>query len=222
MKLALILPPLSVLYSAATRARLFAYRREWLSVSKLPAPVISVGNLTTGGTGKTPLVEWVCRVVANNRKKVCVLTRGYGRANPDSQILVSNGGELLADALAAGDEPRLLAEKLLGVAAVIANPNRFVAGTWAIEIWPAKYLCSTMVFSIWHSCATWILLPSMRLVPWVKGVCFLMDDCANQSPAYRAQAVSWSPELNKSMTGARLRKPSSTWRKVFRCSRHEW
>ena len=132
----LILLPFSGLYSAVTRARLTAYRRGWLSVSRLAAPVISVGNLTTGGTGKTPLVEWVCRVIAadtEDEKKVCVLTRGYRRVNPQSQVVVSNGTELLADEREAGDEAFLLAQNLLGVAAVIANPNRFAAGKWAIE-----------------------------------------------------------------------------------------
>jgi tetraacyldisaccharide 4'-kinase len=119
-------------------------------VAKLAAPVISVGNLTTGGTGKTPMTEWVCRALAGKQagkqhsgagdaegsapqKKVCVLTRGYGRANPKSQVLVSNGTELLAAAHEAGDEPFLLAQNLIGIAAVIANPNRVAAGEWAIE-----------------------------------------------------------------------------------------
>ncbi|HEV7473805.1 MAG TPA: tetraacyldisaccharide 4'-kinase, partial [Pyrinomonadaceae bacterium] len=146
----LILPPLSAIYSAVTRARLTAYRRGWFSVAKLAAPVISVGNLTTGGTGKTPMTEWVCRALAGKQagkqhsgagdaegsapqKKVCVLTRGYGRANPKSQVLVSNGTELLAAAHEAGDEPFLLAQNLIGIAAVIANPNRVAAGEWALE-----------------------------------------------------------------------------------------
>ena len=143
----LILPPLSAIYRVAMRARLTAYRRRWFLVSKLAAPVISVGNLTTGGTGKTPLVDWVCRVVAANRtdgrqeaaremlpgKKVCVLTRGYGRVDPKSQVVVSNGASLLADEDEAGDEPFLLANNLLGIASVIANPNRIAAGQWAIE-----------------------------------------------------------------------------------------
>ena len=132
-----LLSPLSAIYSAVTRARLAAYRRGWFSVSKLAAPVISVGNLTTGGTGKTPLVDWVCRVVAggvsSNGRRVCVLTRGYGRENPKSQVVVSNGAELLASERKAGDEPFLLAKNLIGVAAVLANPNRFAAGQWAIE-----------------------------------------------------------------------------------------
>jgi tetraacyldisaccharide 4'-kinase len=130
-----LLPPLSTLYSVAIRARLTAYRRGWFSISKLAAPVISVGNLTTGGTGKTPLVDWVCRVVAGGTtgKRVCVLTRGYGRANPKSQVVVSNGIELLANERDAGDEPFQLAKNLIGIAAVIANPNRVAAGEWAIE-----------------------------------------------------------------------------------------
>ncbi|MEP6568252.1 MAG: tetraacyldisaccharide 4'-kinase [Acidobacteriota bacterium] len=130
----LILPPLSAIYSAATRARATAYRRGWFSVSRLAAPVISVGNLTTGGTGKTPLVEWVCRAVASEtRKKVCVLTRGYGRPNPKSQVVVSDGTRLLAGVRDSGDEPYLLAQNLINVAAVISNPDRLAAGNWAIK-----------------------------------------------------------------------------------------
>jgi len=132
----LIMMPLRVVYGAVTRARLAAYRSGLFSVSKLRAPIISVGNITTGGTGKTPLVEWVCRVLANQIKrdaKVCVLTRGYGRANPQEQVLVSDGAKILADERQAGDEPLLLASNLLGVAAVIANADRVAAGEWAIE-----------------------------------------------------------------------------------------
>lgn len=129
----LILIPLGAIYSAVTRARLAAYGRGLLSVARLPVPVISVGNLTTGGTGKTPLVEWVCRALAREGKKVCVLTRGYGRANAKTQVVVSNGAALLAGERQAGDEPFLLAKNLLGTAAVICNPNRVAAGQWAIE-----------------------------------------------------------------------------------------
>lgn len=137
----IILPPLSSIYSFIARARLTAYRREWFSSASLPVPVISVGNLTTGGTGKTPLVDYVCRVVAGrshspenaHSKRVCVLTRGYGRANVNTQVVVSDGVQLLAAAHEAGDEPFLLAQSLLGIAAVICNRDRFAAGRWAIE-----------------------------------------------------------------------------------------
>jgi tetraacyldisaccharide 4'-kinase len=128
-----ILPPFSALYSLATRLRLAAYRRHLLSVSKLDAVVISVGNITTGGTGKTPLVEWVCRVLADEGKRVCVLTRGYRRQNPNEQVVVSDGNKVLADVAAAGDEPLLLARNLIGIAAVVCNSNRSQAGRWAIN-----------------------------------------------------------------------------------------
>jgi len=128
-----MLLPVSLIYGAVSRARLEAYRFGLLSTSKLPAPVISVGNLTTGGTGKTPLVEWICRKLAADGKRVCILTRGYGRANPTSQVVVSNGNDILADEREAGDEPFLLAQNLLGLAAVVCNPNRIAAGHWAIE-----------------------------------------------------------------------------------------
>jgi tetraacyldisaccharide 4'-kinase len=138
MKPSVALIPLNAIYGAITRVRLAAYRRGWFSVSKLNAPVISVGNLTTGGTGKTPLVEWVCRAIASGSQgvrkgRVCVLTRGYGRSNPGTQVVVSNGVELLAGAQEAGDEPLLLARNLLGIAAVVANPNRVAAGEWALR-----------------------------------------------------------------------------------------
>jgi len=141
MKPSVALIPLSAIYSAVTRTRLAAYRRGWFSVSKLDVPVISVGNLTTGGTGKTPLVEWVCRAIASGGaaedlregKRVCVLTRGYGRDNPKTQVVVSNGVELLAGEREAGDEPFLLAKNLLGIAAVVANPDRVAAGEWAVK-----------------------------------------------------------------------------------------
>ena len=130
----LILPPLSAIYSAVTRARITGYRRGWFSVSKLSAPVISIGNLTTGGTGKTPLVEWVCIAVARETgKRACVLTRGYGRANPQSQVVVSDGNKLLASEREAGDEPYLLASNLIGIAAVVSNPDRAAAGEWAMR-----------------------------------------------------------------------------------------
>ena len=145
--LTVALRPLSPIYSAVIRARLTAYRRGWFSVSQLPVPVISVGNLTTGGTGKTPLVDFVCRAIAgeglrtdeklgkagSTAKRVCVLTRGFGRPNVSSQILVSNATEVFADERESGDEPYLLAKGLIGVAAVVCNPDRVAAGKWALE-----------------------------------------------------------------------------------------
>jgi tetraacyldisaccharide 4'-kinase len=129
----LLLPPLSALYGAVTRTRLSLYNRGTFHTTKLDRPVISVGNITAGGTGKTPLVEWISKALADQRKNVCILTRGYGRANPQRQIVVSDGHSILATAAEAGDEPYLLATKLLGSAGVISNIDRISAGRYAIE-----------------------------------------------------------------------------------------
>ena len=129
----LILPLLSVLYSAVTRTRLSLYRRGTFHSTKLPRPVISVGNITTGGTGKTPLVEWVARTLSATGKKVCILTRGYGRENPDRMVIVSDGHTVMATHSEAGDEPFLLATNLRGAAAVISSADRVTAGNEAIR-----------------------------------------------------------------------------------------
>src|SRR5690349_17656688 len=129
----IILPPLSVLYSAITRTRLSLYRRGTFHSTKLDRPVISVGNITTGGTGKTPLVEWVARNLASAGKKVCILTRGYGRDNPDRMVIVSDGHNLMATPSEAGDEPFLLATNLAGTVAVISSADRVAAGNEAIQ-----------------------------------------------------------------------------------------
>lgn len=129
----IVLPPLSLLYGALTRTRLSLYRRGTFHTTKLERPVISVGNITTGGTGKTPLVEWVARTLAAKGKKVCILTRGYGRKDPHLQVIVSDGYEVLAAPSEAGDEPFMLATKLKGLAAVISSADRIAAGQEAIK-----------------------------------------------------------------------------------------
>jgi tetraacyldisaccharide 4'-kinase len=129
----IILGPLGALYGVVTRARLALYRKGALRVHRLAAPVISVGNLTTGGTGKTPLVEWLARWLARENRRPCILTRGYGRANAGARVVVSDGERVLAEASEGGDEPRLLAERLQGVAAVISDADRVAAAQWAFR-----------------------------------------------------------------------------------------
>jgi tetraacyldisaccharide 4'-kinase len=128
----LIFAPFSAIYSAASGARRVLYKSGLLHAHRINAPVISIGNITTGGTGKTPLVEWVARVVAGEGRRVCILTRGYGRAEAKKRVLVSDGERILADAREGGDEPRLLAEMLQGVASVVSDANRVEAARWAL------------------------------------------------------------------------------------------
>lgn len=131
--MSLALAPLSVVYGALTRARTRLYRSGFLKTEQVGAPVISVGNLTAGGTGKTPLVEWVARAVAAGGLRPCVLTRGYGREDESRRVLVSDGSRVLASVREGGDEPLLLAESLVGVAPVVCDRDRVAAARWAIE-----------------------------------------------------------------------------------------
>jgi tetraacyldisaccharide 4'-kinase len=129
----IILVPLSAVYGAITRTRLSMYRRGTFRSTKLDRPVISIGNITTGGTGKTPLVEWVARRLAQNGKRVCILTRGYGRAQSGERVLVSDGQTVFSNPEAAGDEAFLLATNLKGHAALISDADRVSAGEDAIR-----------------------------------------------------------------------------------------
>jgi tetraacyldisaccharide 4'-kinase len=128
------LAPLGAAYGAAVRARLALYKRGRLRVERAGAPVLSVGNLTAGGTGKTPLVEWLARGVATREgRRVCILTRGYGRADARRRVVVSDGERVIAGAREAGDEPLLLAERLIaqGVS-VVCDADRAAAARFAL------------------------------------------------------------------------------------------
>jgi len=127
------LSPLGWIYGFVADARNWLYDREIFRSESLGALTVSIGNLTVGGTGKTPLVAYVAKVLSDNGRLVCVLTRGYGRKNAGQQVLVSDGRRVLCDARTGGDEPVELAYKLLGKAAVIANRDRVTTAEWARE-----------------------------------------------------------------------------------------
>lgn len=122
---------LASIYGKVANLRNHLYERGILESFDLGARTISVGNLTTGGTGKTPLVAYIAKIFAARGEIVCVLTRGYGRQDPSKRVLVSDGKTVLADAETAGDEPYELAQKLVGKTIVIADADRVAAAEWA-------------------------------------------------------------------------------------------
>jgi tetraacyldisaccharide 4'-kinase len=111
------LVPLAPLYRGAVLARIAAYGRGWLASSRLSAPVVSVGNLTFGGTGKTPMVIALVRDLVRRGRRPAVLTRGYGRVVADPVVLI--GPEPKATVATTGDEPLELASRLPGVPVVV-------------------------------------------------------------------------------------------------------
>ncbi|MEK6679734.1 MAG: tetraacyldisaccharide 4'-kinase [Nitrospirota bacterium] len=131
----LILSPLlflSFLYGIILVIRSFFYTVSLLKKRKLNAKVISVGNLTVGGTGKTPMVIAVAEILTRKNKKTAVLSRGYKSSKEGKLRIVSDGNEIKLDPASAGDEPYLIAERLKGVSVLIC-PNRYESGRYAID-----------------------------------------------------------------------------------------
>jgi tetraacyldisaccharide 4'-kinase len=124
--------PWQRLYEAA-----HASRRRWFATraAQLPRPVVSVGNLHWGGSGKTPLVAAIARRLAAQGLHVTILSRGYKSKGAGIRIVSSGDGPILGPR-AAGDEPVQLASELPGVS-VVVGPERFQAGLHALERLPA-------------------------------------------------------------------------------------
>lgn len=123
---------LSYLYSLGMLMRGFLYRTGVFSSYSLPKPVISVGNLVVGGTGKTPMTLWIARYLLAAGKRVAVITRGYGGKLEGRIAVVSDGASRLLSAEDAGDEPALLADLLPGLIVVMGS-DRYRAGCLAME-----------------------------------------------------------------------------------------
>ncbi len=119
---------LHILYSRLARARRRYYQRRPNLRRRLAAPVISIGNLTIGGSGKTPLAAEIARVLLAAGERPAILSRGYARRiHEDGVVIVSDGRDVLADIGRAGDEPLMLA-RMVPRAAVLVSSSRYVAG----------------------------------------------------------------------------------------------
>lgn len=127
-----LLAPLAAGYGWAAGLRGFAYGRGWLKQRRLNHPVISVGNLSAGGTGKTPLVTYLARLLIRRGLTPSILTRGYGRPDENSLIAFEPAESRLPDPREAGDEPALLAAALPRVPLVVCA-DRYRAGRFAEE-----------------------------------------------------------------------------------------
>ena len=108
------------------------YKRGWFKTRRLSRPVVSVGNLTVGGTGKTPLVLCVANILLRRGWKPSILTRGYGRSSKEEMIVVAPGAGRRANAQEVGDEPALLARALPEVPLIMCA-DRFRGGQAAEE-----------------------------------------------------------------------------------------
>ncbi len=139
---------LSWIFRALVQCRIMLYRKGWKPQEYLGAQVVAIGNLTVGGTGKTPVVELLAKSLRDRGRKVVILSRGYkskkldrpqkwtganGKLVPEESMprVVSTGTALLLDSKFAGDEPFMLARNLDGVA-VIVDKDRVKGGRFAV------------------------------------------------------------------------------------------
>jgi len=127
-----LLAVFSVPYGMASRFRLWFYSRGLLKRKSLPGFVISVGNLTAGGTGKTPAVAMLARWALGKGYRVAILSRGYRGKYNDKVLEVSDGSNIKAGPMETGDEPYLLANKLSRIPLIISK-RRYLAGLFAHE-----------------------------------------------------------------------------------------
>src|SRR5438552_4741136 len=146
-----ILYALSFIYDRLVQLRLYLYRKRVLRERALGCLVISIGNLTVGGTGKTPIVEKFARALQAGGRRVAILSRGYKsvprkrnwlsrfRSDSDPPRVVSDGKFLLLDSVTAGDEPHMLARNLKDVI-VLVDKDRVKSGKFAIDKWKADTL----------------------------------------------------------------------------------
>jgi len=130
---------LSFFYRLIIKFRNWLYDHRILKEVKLPCPVISVGNITVGGTGKTPCVIMLAQMLQENGFRPAILSRGYGGKNINPANIVSDGNKILLDSETAGDEPFLIAQVLKGIP-VITGAKRIVTGKTAINQFGANVL----------------------------------------------------------------------------------
>jgi len=128
LPLRLILGCLSIVYGFAVMLRNVLYDRNILKPKSVPCRVVSIGNLTVGGTGKTPAVIMTARMLVDGGCSVAVVSRGYGRGGKGTAV-VSDGFSILLSPEEAGDEPHIVAGELTGVPVVVGNDRRDAAQT---------------------------------------------------------------------------------------------
>jgi tetraacyldisaccharide 4'-kinase len=131
-RMSALLWPLSLVYQWVVRIRNRNYDGKMKKISRLNCKVISVGNITVGGTGKTPLVMTVAEWLRAEGRRVAILSRGHGR-NGRTPFVVSDGKEIQSNVSRTGDEPLMMARRLPDVP-VIVGVDRSRAGRMATEL----------------------------------------------------------------------------------------
>ncbi len=134
-----LLRVLAVVYALVQRVRARCYRFKIFQTRRLGCRVISIGNLTLGGTGKTPTVMMVADTLKRQGFKPAILSRGYGGRSREPVNVVSDGQSLLMTPEAVGDEPVMMAKRLTGIP-ILTGRRRYQTGQYAIDHFGADVL----------------------------------------------------------------------------------
>jgi tetraacyldisaccharide 4'-kinase len=133
------LVPLAWIYGAFAALHRTVYARGWRARRRLGCRVVSVGNLTVGGSGKTPFAAWLATGLRRRGHRVVLASRGHGRRSTERVVVVSDGTYVRSAGAASGDEPFLLAGLAPGVP-VLVGPDRGVIGLRAVAAFGAEVL----------------------------------------------------------------------------------
>jgi len=134
------LAPLGAVFARAASLRVALYRRGVLASARPRGPVVSVGNLSVGGSGKTPLVARIAELASEAGMPVAILSRGYRGAFRGEALVVSDGERVLSDAARAGDEAVMLARRLRGVVVAVGRRRDRVARVVEARFGPRLHL----------------------------------------------------------------------------------
>ncbi|MFH0998621.1 MAG: tetraacyldisaccharide 4'-kinase [Pseudomonadota bacterium] len=213
----MLLTILSAGYKTGVRIRRTGYESGFLKSRKLPCTVISIGNLTTGGTGKTPMTIYVAERVRRLGYRVAVISRGYKGGAEKSGGIVSDGNTILMDANTAGDEPFLLAASLKGIPVLVGH-DRYQSGMHAINRFQTEVVILDDAFQHLSLFRDLNLLLLDSVLPFGNG--HLLPRGTLREPA---SALRFSDALIMTRSPEPFRRPAEPWamnRPVFSAS-HE-
>ncbi len=165
-----LLTPLAGLHQVGLEAYLLPYNSGVRKQTRLPVPVVAIGNLSSGGTGKTPMAALVAKHLQSTGRKIVLLSRGHGGQSESKRTarIVSDGKAVQLTPTEAGDEPVLLANSLPGVPVIVGRDRR-VSGKLACETFVPDIILCDDALQFWqlHRDLNIVLLDAHR--PWDNG-----------------------------------------------------
>ena len=210
----------SRIYELVVRLRVRLYQAGVFDTKRLPCKILCIGNITAGGTGKTPMVHYVAGLLKGLDEKVAVISRGYGGAAQRTGGIVSDGRATLMDVEESGDEPQLLSSRLTGIPLLVGK-DRHRTGALALRTFGSTTLVLDDGFQhlpLWRD-LNLLLLDSLR--PFGNGHCLprgMLREPPDQIERADALILTRWTEDEKAARWHRKLSARFPGRRVFRCT----